>query len=140
MTPDIRAGVALLYPGTGPSNDPSRKHIVVVVKDDTANGDLFLVSVCSYFRRRDETCVIETGSGWSAITKKSFVAYYHTMKVSRKAILDRIEQADITFLGPVPPDIYKRIFDGIKNSPEVEPWFQKAVIGDPPKPKILHPQ
>ena len=137
-SPDICAGVALRYPDTGPDFDESRKHICVVVKDDQAKGDLYLVSICSYCRPCDETCVIDAWSGWRAITKKSFVAYYHTMTVSRKNTLDRIKEASVTFLGAVPPDIYKRIFDGIKTSPNVEPRFRNAVIGEPPKPRILH--
>jgi hypothetical protein len=137
MIPEIRAGVALLYPGTGPDDDEGRSHICVVVKDDQMKGDLYLVPVCSYRRPCDETCVIDANSGWRTITKKSFVAYYHPRIVSKKATLHRIKEADVTFLGPVPQDIYERIFDGIKTSRHVEPWFRNVVIGEPPKPTIL---
>jgi hypothetical protein len=43
--PALSVGVALLYPSTGPILDESRSHICVVVKDDNANGDNYILDL-----------------------------------------------------------------------------------------------
>jgi hypothetical protein len=138
--PDICACIAILIPGTGPSGDDGRSHTFVIVKDDISNGDLYIVPICSVRQRSRQTCVIiEANSGWAEIRKKSFVAYDLAKKVPRQNTIKCINGSGITLLGPVPAHIYSKIFDGIKTSPDVEPWFRNAVI-DPPKPRILASQ
>jgi hypothetical protein len=138
--PDICAGVALLIPGTGPSGDEGRSHTFVIVKDDISKDDLYIVPICSAGQKCYQTSVtIEANSGWVAIRKKSFVAYDLAKKLPRQNTIKRIDGSDITLLGPVPAALYSKIFEGIKTSPDVEPWFRNAVI-DPPKPRILASQ
>lgn len=123
--PEIKAGVSLLYYGTGPAHDVRRAHIHVIVKDDIDKGNLLLVPISSQHQNCDKTCLFPQSCGWTALSKPSFVAYYTAKMVSRKATIDKIMSSEITYLGMMPDRLFEALFVGIKRSPETEPWFLK---------------
>ena len=125
--PQIVEGVALRYPGTGPSHDGNRSHIHIVVGVDIGNGDVCLVPICSLKSGSDKTCVLDSNTPLLGLTKPSFVGYYASKKAGLLGLKTRIEALEITYIGVLPPTTFSNIKVGIEASPETEPWFIASV-------------
>lgn len=126
MTASVE-GHVITYPGTGPSHDGSRPHDCIIVKDDLAAGDLYLLPICSLHQGADKTVTLDQTTRGLSLKKASYVAYYQAKKVSRKAVFSRKQSGEVSISEhPIPSDILEKVKAGIKTSKEVEPWFQKA--------------
>jgi hypothetical protein len=126
--PEIKEGTALRLRDTGPSMDESRNHICVVVKDDDAMGDYYLVPICSQINNlHDKTCTINANE-WRPVFKASFIAYYHGKKVGKANTQNKIARGEIQYLGNVPASLYSRIKAGVETSKNTDPWFKNAVF------------
>jgi hypothetical protein len=126
-TPQISVGVALNYPGTGPTHDGGRSHIQIVVGIDHAKGDVCLVPVCSVKPGSDPTCELDQNSPVLGLKRKSYIGHYAAKKVGLKSIVARIESQEVTFIGSLQKATYDAILAGIGSSSETEPWFATAV-------------
>jgi hypothetical protein len=134
-TPEIKEGVAVRYPGTGPEIGHDRAHTNVIVTDPDQNGTVLLVSICSFNRFADHTCLIEADGSWEPITRRSYVAYHHTKGVSATNISNRIARQEITYLGAVPQEVYNRIKAGVTISKETPEMFKRAFLAQQPQSK-----
>lgn len=135
--PELRAGVAVHYPGTGPGSDGRRSHILVIVKAIADAGDLVAVPICSAHPNCDRTCLIEAAATWPGVIRHaSYAAYYQAKKLPLAATIKRVEQGEVTYLGDVPIALFNRIVAGISVSDESEPWLLKALL-PPPRGRVL---
>lgn len=121
----ISEGDAFRYDGTGPQHDVGRSHIHVVVKIDYETGDVYLVPISSAHAKCDKTCVFPAKRWSEELAHESHAEYYHAKKVPLKPLLQKIEAGEVEILRSVPGDLFTDILEGIKKSPEVEPWFSK---------------
>jgi hypothetical protein len=126
--PEIKEGIAVLYPGTGPAEGRDRAHVQVIVTNPDKNGTILLVSICSFHSLADQTCVIEPDDTWGAIIRKSYAAYYCMAGVDISNLMRRIAQHEVTYLGPVPLNIYNKIKEGVAISRETPDMFKKAFL------------
>lgn len=126
--PEIKEGVAVRYPGTGPAIGRDRAHTQVIITNPDHNGVVFLVSICTFHRLADPTCVIEPDGSWEPIIRKSYAAYYCIAGVTTENLTRRISRQEVTYLGPVPDDLYKRIKDGVTISKETPEFVKKALL------------
>jgi hypothetical protein len=118
--------MTLWIPSTGPSHDPARGHLFIVLTNPCPSGMVLLVPVCGAGPRSDTTCLLGVGDH-PFLTKKSFVAY-HLLKTyaavtlveqARKKIIQGREMLDERIFALVcrgvetsrsSPPIYKRYF------------------------------
>jgi hypothetical protein len=132
ILPDIKEGSAVLYPGTGPVDGRDRAHTQVIVTNPDENGTILLVSICTFHRLADQTCIIEPDGRWQPIVRKSYAAYYCMARVDIENMRTRMARQEITYLGIVPLDIYCRIKNGILISKETPDIIKKAFLKQQP--------
>ena len=61
------------------------------------------------------------------LTRKSYVGYYAGKCVGRKGLETKIADAEVTFMGILPPELLQRVKAGVAVSDESEPWFKNAI-------------
>jgi hypothetical protein len=131
--PEIKEGVAIRYPGTGPALGYDRAHTHVVITNPDDKETVLLVSICSFDRFSDQTCVLEADNTWEPIVRKSYVAYHHSKRASVKNIMTSIGRQEITYLGPVPPEIFERIKAGVTVSKQTPEVFMRMFVDRQPQ-------
>ncbi len=131
--PPVKEGMAILYPGTGPTKDAARSHICIVVTEADHHGDMLLVPICSQHKRCDATCLITPKDGWDHIKKDSFAAYYSIKRVTKANIEKHLNSGYVTYLGQVPPALMVKVKSGVELSSETEQKYLNFVHALKPK-------
>lgn len=119
-------GYVIVYPGTGPIQDGAKAHNCIILKDDTENGDIYIVPICSFHDGADKTLLLDQQTPALSLKRKSYLAYYAGKKVSRKATFIKIHSGELKHFGPIPRDLFDKMIAGVRESDETEPWFAKA--------------
>jgi hypothetical protein len=127
----VEVGDVFNYPGT--RSEPTYRynenswHIHIVVKIDESRGDAYLVSL-STSDHWDSTCEINVKDGCPLVTKRCFVSYFDSKKVSLNSM-----QKVAVFGGPAPTALLAKVTAGVKTSRRSPQWFKDAIF--PPAPR-----
>ena len=135
--PDLGEGIAIRYPGTGPDHDPARPHICVIVSPPTPDGELIIVPVETHHPKCDGSCVIDPKEWRDCLTRLSFIAYYNAKIVSLSNTQSRVNEGEITYIGPVPKELFSRIKYGMDDTNELEEFVKNKYKPGAPKGRVL---
>jgi len=111
---------------SGPPNDPTRKHLQVIVTDPAGIADqVLMVPICTITseEKNDLTCVLKPGDH-EFISRKSYVAYAHARSERAEDIERRVESGMFAEKADMPPRVFKRIRGGFDKSNRVKPFVK----------------
>lgn len=106
----------LWIPETGPTSDPHKGHLFVVLTDPCPEGAVLLVPICSQYERCDKTCLV--GAGDHPFLKHPSFVFYARLKTYVAAELVESEKAgNVTYRGLLDERLFGFICAGVERSP-----------------------
>lgn len=100
---------------TGPSYDPGRGHLHVILTNCNPDQTHLIIPIRSRHPRCDETCLLGAGDH-PFLNRESYVSYAQSSVVEAKKLLELLENGDITHRGLLDEKIFARIAIGIEQS------------------------
>lgn len=132
-TPEIKEGVAVRYPGTGALLGHDRAHTHVVVTDPDQDGSVLLVSICSFHRFADQTCVIVPDGTWEPDRQKELCCILpHNARVGSQCH-GTYSQTGNHLSWPGAAAIFERIKAGVAISNETPEVFRTVFLRSQPQ-------
>lgn len=116
----------LLIP-SGPTHDPERKHLHIVLNDPHGeSGEVLIVSVTSIplSNLYDPSCSLNPGEH-PFIVRDSYVSYRFTRKVQAQALEDQVKQGEFIAKPLMDEKIFKYVIEGFFDSPHVTPKLRR---------------
>lgn len=102
-------------PNTGPTKDPSRSHLFVILTNPCSNGNNLIVPVCSATGRHDNTCLIGPGDH-DFFKHLSFVFYAQMSCANGEKIRKEVIEGNFTYMGVLEEKIFARVCAGVASS------------------------
>lgn len=102
---------------SGPSADPDRRHLFIVLTEPDDEGLVLVVSLTSTIDT-DQTCIIEVGDH-RFVSKTSYIAYYRLEKIKIRFLVSQDSNRD----DDMKEFVLERICIGLEKSDFVEPRY-----------------
>jgi hypothetical protein len=114
--------------GTGPSHDPDRGHLYVVLTNECDANKHLIVPVCTKRYGSDNTCLLGAGDH-DFIKHESFVSYDRAEEISSIKIIEMVKNGDITYRGLLDEKVFALVAIGVEKSmrvkPKIKSYYQK---------------
>jgi len=108
----------LLIPQTGPTHDPNRSHLFIVLTDICADKKNLLVPICSVRSVYDTTCVLRRGDH-RFIKWDSFVDYANADIRLADTLIKGVKRGEFSYKGSIGDTVFQRVCTGVETSPLV---------------------
>ena len=118
MRAQVQPGAAFLKT-SGPSHDPNRKHLFIVVSQ-LRDGKVLLVSISSCRKGCDTACILNVRDH-QFITHQSFVAYHRTHSMNATELYDKLNSGEYQQQDSVGHRVLARILTGFKKTKSAPP-------------------
>lgn len=128
-SPVFTRGATLHILNTGPSHEPQRGHLHVILTNKCGDGHFLLVPVCSQHEKCDRTCLLGVGDH-PFIVKPTFVYYSHADIYPEANLVKRLTEGDITFREQFDPKVFALICNGLTESRMTPPKFKKYYLAN----------
>ena len=119
---------------TGPSSDPSRAHMFIVVTNECSDGKRLLVSICSQRDGCDLTCQLYKGVN-SFIKWDSYVAYNRARIYDVAFLTEKLISGEIDYGGEFLPSLMPTVCSGVMASGftplKIKNYYQKVTLAKP---------
>lgn len=109
----------LHIPDTGPDHDKERGHLHIVINDPCQNKKNLLVSLQSWHKRCDKTCVLSAGHKF--VKHKSFISYAHSIIADTDDIVSEVQSERVSYEGLFREEEFALIYAGVMKSTLTEP-------------------
>ena len=116
--------MTLWIPGTGPSHDPERGHLFIILTDPCPAGMNLLVPVCSAGPKSDTTCLLGAGDH-PFLKKKSFVAYHLLNTYAATPLVEQEQKKIIRCKGLLDEKIFALVCSGVQTSRSSPPIYKR---------------
>lgn len=128
---DPARGATYHIPGTGPSHDPNRGHLWVVLTDTCQNGLNLLVPIATQRAKPDRTCLLGLGDH-PFITHPSYVLYQMLKLWAAESVKTQCLKKIIRFEGQLDGRVFARISMGVTESrhstPKMRTYYAEQAI------------
>ena len=121
-----RRGAALLIP-SGPSRDPGRMHLHIVLTDPVAaTGEVIIVCVCSIplTNLYDGSCTLFPDEH-PFINKHSYVDYHRCKVIASTLLEEKVASKEFVAKDPLDPKRFDDVLVGFADSPQVAPKIRR---------------
>ena len=109
---------------SGPTSDPERHHLFIIINDPvphTGEGEVLLVSVSTVKTQiyYDKTCLLSAGSH-EFIKKDSFIDYGEARVETAQKLIDGVLQGKFIPKQPMDDEPFQRVKAGLSSSPHIK--------------------
>jgi len=119
---------SLLIPDTGPKHDPSKPHLFIVLTNESTEGTVLLVPMCSLTKFSDKSCVLGKGDH-PFIIRDSFIDYSKAQIQDTSTLVKKIQTKHILdqglFSDQIMVFIYKGLFESNRTEPKILNYYNE---------------
>lgn len=114
----------VLYP-SGPTNDPDRLHLAIIMTDPDESGEVILVTVSSIRDGipHDDACILNPGDH-GFIRRPSYVEYRFAQFVEAEKLNNGVRSGAMQAMDMLDEQVFKRVSEGLLQSLHTAPLIK----------------